>query len=622
MKKVVSLFLETNLFKRNNSTMKTHLNTSALSKLNNNKHSLNTSSFNSLSIKLNKYFHNNLCTNFFDFFNTQQPIESVIEYSYEETKKITEKLQYMEYLYKELEIQLRIEYSNFVKTGEIMSPELFKMMIYILEYFFAVIEPKESSDPKESKLFYTSSIGLKIWDIVAKVKLLLVKSIIQEWFIMDVYMEKLRRLEYIPGELENDRIYFSRTFDMCLMNSTVTPSIPMSSFVPYTREILISSIYVIIYHLKGGQMGDGFVNYMKEIVREYPIIKERYLNAKIVEDKYQMIYEQDKEFTFLEKKYSEHEFDWFEDLETNLPLNLNSLIKLIEAYLYFPQDINRFNELLDESLRIDPNNFYTLFIKANYARFTPINDDKVTELAIEVKELCERGLEILKEAKPLPLREEIKLEEGEVLPERKNDLKLNSFHYEIATANIVLAGAPGLANDIRHSYAKKAIEEFQLVELFTRFPLDGNYYFLKGNAFLGLEMYEQAVRCYQYVDKYSSKLPKETVIDAIANFCNCLVAMGYSQMCLEELDKYIEQYEGDIRLRLEKLYVEEALCKSKAELAIVKEKYINMVAELSNPNFKTTDENILYVPRWLGNAKVRIAELESIISDPLVAESW
>ncbi|KAL9645791.1 hypothetical protein ABK040_003523 [Willaertia magna] len=548
-----------------------------------------------------------------------------MEYNEEQIKGMIEKLKYLEYLYKELEQQLRKKYSNFVQTGETMSPELFKMMIYIADYYNDFIGPKKGSSPKESKLFFTSSIGLKIWDIFIKVQLLIVKSVIQEWFTISTYLETHPKIEYIPGELEDDRIYFNRLFSKCLCNNAFAPT--MSSFIPHTRESLISSIYFLIYSLKDNSLTNSqfFIYMNKEIVREYPIIKERYLNAKIVEDKYQMIYEQDKEFTFLEKKYNEHEYDWFEDLETNLPLNLNSLIKLVEAYLYFPQDMNRFNELLEESLKIDPNNFYfyTLRIKSDSSIPQYKDNQHTIELALRTKEFCERGLEILKKAKPLPLREEIKLEEGEILPERKNDLKLFSFYFEMAYSNLILFETPDtLAGDTKYLYLNQALEEFQLVELFTRYPLDGYYYFAKGNVLYYLNMFEQAIRCYQYVDKYSCKLPKNAVIDAIVNSCNCLVAMGYASMCLEELDKYIEQYEGDIRLRLEKIYVEEVMCKSKAELAIIKEKYTNLAKELSDSNFEVNNETGIYTQRWLDYVKSRIVELERVISDPMVAKAW
>ncbi|KAL9645808.1 hypothetical protein ABK040_003540 [Willaertia magna] len=646
MKRVVSSSLMTtsSSLKRNtknstiNKTVATSLNTNnkLFNKNNNNTQSFNSSlstflsnhNNNTLIINNNnnsnkKYFHTNLCTNFFDFMKPKP-----LNYNEEQTKEMIEKLQYIEDKYKELEIKLRSEYNNFIKTGEVMSPELFKMMTYIIDYYHDFIGPKKTTPPNEAKLFYTSSIGLKVWDIVTKVKLILLKSIIQEWFSINTYQESFPKMEYIPGELEDDRLYFNRLFDVCLSNSAFVPLLPMTSFIPYTRESFIASIYFVMNRLRNAPiMTNDFVNYVKEIVREYPIIKERYLNAKIVTGddikKYQMIYEQDKEVTYLEKKYSEQEFDWFEDIETNLPLNLSSLIKVIEAYLSYPQDMNRFNGLIEESLKIDPNNFYTMLVKANYLKFVPPKDEQhVTELAIEAKELCERGLEILKEAKPLPLREEIKLEEGEVLPERENDLKINSFHYEIAFANIVLAETPGLALDMRHSYSKKAIEEFQLVELFTRFPLEGSYYLAKGNAFYSLDTFEQAIKCYQYVDKYSSKLPKQSVIDAIVNSCNCLVAMGYAQMCLEELDKYIEQYEGDIRLRLEKVYVEDMLCKSKAELAIVKDKYASLINEVSSPSFVMTDEIRPYVQRSLDYAKGKVVELETAINDPKIPSAW
>ncbi|KAL9645806.1 hypothetical protein ABK040_003538 [Willaertia magna] len=634
MKKVTYCSLLTGLIKRNNSTISTTALLCGNSKLTL-KPSLNTrssleGSFSSIVLNNNnkKYFHNNLHTNFLNFFKKkqqQEPIETAtMKYSEEETKELIEKLKYMEDKYKELEQQLRIEYSSFVQTGKIMSPELFKMMNHILDYYIDSIKPKKGSDPKENELFFTSSIGLKVWNIVTKVRLLVVKSIIQEWFTMDVYMEKYPKVEYIPGELEDDRIYFNRLFNRRLSSSAFVPT-TMSDFIPYTRESLIASIYFVIYSLRNVPvMTSEFLKYMKESVREYPMIKERYLNAKIVDkDKYQMIYEQDKEFTFLEKKYSEHEFDWFEDIETNLPLNLNSLIKLIEAYLYFPQDIDRYYKLIDESLKIDPNNFYTLLVKANYSKFgTPKDHQHLAQISLESERNCEKGLEILKKAKPLPLREEIKLKEGETLPERKNDLKLFSFHYEIGYSNLILVGRFGLAVDMKRFYAKKAMEEFQMVKLFTRVPLDGNYYFLKGNAYFGLEMYEQAVRCYQYVDKYSSKLPKETVIGAIINSCNCLVTMGYASLCLKELDKYIEQYEGDIRLRLEKIYVEGANCKSKAELAIVKEKFTNIVTELSDPNFKITDQTKPYFQRSLDYANRKIKELENVINNSQIPNTW
>ncbi|KAL9645807.1 hypothetical protein ABK040_003539 [Willaertia magna] len=276
---------------------------------------------------------------------------------------------------------------------------------------------------------------------------------------------------------------------------------------------------------------------MKEIVKEYPIIKERYLNVKVItgddikDKKYQMIYEQNKVAIYLKKKYSEQKFNW-------LLLSLSSLIKVIKANLYFPHDMNRFNRLIEKSLKINSNNFYTLLVKANYLKFiSPKNDQHITELVIKAKELCER-------------------------------------------VSTVLVETTRLTVNIKYSYTKKAIEEFKLVELFTRFPLEGSYYLVKGNAFYKLNIFEQTIKCYQYVNKYSS-------------FQN--LAMGYRQICLEELNKYIEKYDGHIYLKLKKVIIENMLCKSKIEFAIVKNKYANLINEVSSPSFIMTDEIRPYI---------------------------
>ena len=72
------------------------------------------------------------------------------------------------------------------------------------------------------------------------------------------------------------------------------------------------------------------------MIASYAVIKERYLSASSITNEDSFHYEAQKNYGyFLDKRYSEIEFDWYEDVETNIPLHLGSMTKILEAFSAF-----------------------------------------------------------------------------------------------------------------------------------------------------------------------------------------------------------------------------------------------------------------------------------------------
>jgi hypothetical protein len=65
-------------------------------------------------------------------------------------------------------------------------------------------------------------------------------------------------------------------------------------------------------------------SYTHEIVREYERIKKLYTTPNPANDNIENLvsYDAQENGSYLERVFTEDEFDWFEDIETNLPINL------------------------------------------------------------------------------------------------------------------------------------------------------------------------------------------------------------------------------------------------------------------------------------------------------------
>ncbi|KAL9652044.1 hypothetical protein ABK040_000385 [Willaertia magna] len=231
-----------------------------------------------------------------------------------------------------------------------------------------------------------------------------------------------------------------------------------------------------------------------------------------------------KNYSILKKEHPNFN-EWFEDLETNLPLNLNSMIKLVEAFLVYPNKESI--EIIDESLTIDPNNFYALLIKSDTLKLLFNLNKNIKDLSIDTINSCERE-------------------------------------------NV----------EKRNSYLKTALNCLNNGD----FLLDGMFWLLKGHCYFYLEKYKDAIDCYNKVKNYPHDLlPNSSVIiDSVAYTFNSLLKLGKDKrILLKELNENLKKYNNNSRLVLEKHRIESQSCLSKDELRAVKRKLENYIKEMS-----------------------------------------
>ncbi|KAL9656484.1 hypothetical protein ABK040_005248 [Willaertia magna] len=482
--------------------------------------------------------------------------------------------------------------------------------------------------PLHAHQFITSNIGLKIYHLIAKVSLLMVKSFIQEWFTINVYCNShfnLRKFKVKKetDEYEDDRFYLDRIIETVVLPSFTflcpfPPLAPLSSLIPFPREYIILKVYNLIYKMRNVNILNIHEDEIKELLENYELCKFRYLNAKPnMENIYEMKYEQDKNINYLEKKLTEDEFNLFEDLETNLQLNLKSLMKMFEAFLYLKSDYNKFNELFNECLKIDENNFYALQLKVNYLMLKySENSELISDRLMEGYELCNRVLTILQNVQhSLPIREdldqkinEIPKDEREYLPtdNRIIDLILNPFCYPLALFSLYLIKFNLLPRNEVDSYFITAMISFTMCELYTRLPLRGAYYLEKADLYFIGNSLEKAVSSFEKFEKYFDRFNKENIIFQFEKYATCLLRLGKPVECREMLDKYVKLYNGHFRMKWLQFRVEYITSETNEQLEKIKEKLEQFINELS----EFTNASVVEV---LNNAQTTLLEIKGKI---------
>ena len=590
-----------------------------------------------LDRKLNRNFHS---TPQSSFFNLKQAKKELEEKELPEQRKIQllagfEKISQQ---YNELVslVGPAIKQFNSDPTTK-MDPKILTLMSDILNYYRAELDVKVT-DPLETRmLFFSSNIGMKIYSTIKKVEVLAFKSILQEWFDLEQYKslgistENCTGRKLYPEGVVDDYMIYNEFVESLESSAAYCPLSGRQNYLPYTKETLIGSASFLWTRLKDfPYVAPELLTYANEVLSQYAITKERYTTASIVSEGNKFRYDAHKNAgTYLEKQYSEKEFEWYEDLETNIPIHLGSMMKIIEATLSFDTNKEKSEKLLEESLELCPNNPYTYYAYASFKRTLASVGDPTNNLSINLEGVskAEKALEILashNRAILLPVSQLscTKFEQSEDVPtpvERVNDFKFAPVHYLLSMLYVSAAESQDLPVEMRHQYAEKAISAFNHVENYSKVLHSGYYYFTKGNCFYSRDMFEQAISSLSTVQQFKYAVDPGLLIDAVVNCSNSMVALGYAENCIPVLDELIQEFNHEPRLLLQKIYCTDACCRSKSELMNVLEEY----KQFSENCRKLMEENpaLNYLPS-IGFADAKAAELETVIADPNIAESW
>ncbi|KAG2391823.1 hypothetical protein C9374_013308 [Naegleria lovaniensis] len=580
-------------------------------------------------------FHSHHGLQFFDFKKVKET--KIKELSDSEKMELLSKLNLAEELFKNITTQLGPALATMNEKPEQKLPIDLVTSIYQLIRICLEVIPDVHTPVSKARAFYESSAGMGILNICKQAQLLAAKGIMQEWVDMDslkmhVRPEELRAgtVIYPEGVIDDTYILFQSQEAQISYSAYVYPA---GDLYPYNRFSLIASAYFLFLRLKDCPTmvnADNLINYVKEVVREYNRVKQLYMSSKKPEKDIDytttVTYDaQSNAYSYLKKTFTEDEFDWFEDLETNLPIHLGAFIKACElvSQIDSVSDKTKIITSLDDCLRINPNNPYILHMKAACYRalnVEVVDPNTIVENYLKGVEICDQALQVMKNAKVHYLQklEKTHFEENEVtsLPEdqRVNDLKFSPIHY-LKGVLLHAAAESDLPPEFRHQYGLKSLECLSQVESFSRLPPDFNYLVTKAQAYYACDMFEQTLGVLAPVEKFQGQVDNASIITAIVIAANAMISLGYADVCMDKLDEYIQTFNNDPRLRFEKIMCKEFLSRSKDHYREIVKEYQDLLQEIQH---SSDPHNLTTVPM----IQARMNYVQETIDNPAYAERW
>lgn len=483
----------------------------------------------------------------------------------------------IQYLPKETATQLeQVLQSLKSKTGTLEAAST-KLPRTLLGDFEKILKTCWNSSPIVVQLENDDKMNQYGMNIGSATTLLLAQCVAKECFELDD-LKKLYSPEQIreqtsinyevsaqyPQQVMDDTFYLCSLFDT-LIASASQPS-TTSSVVEYSKENLIAASYLLLICLRGTTMlTPDTLAYAQYILEEYGKSKDRYVKSNVM---------------------SEDEFDWFEELETGIPIHLGSLVKAISAtYNAKSQNKTQIIEIIDEAIQKNPQNPLMYFLKAkSYLMGLQLKDkDSIRELGLKAIESADKALDILKSFKPLPLPKISKTQfcnyETDHV-ERVNDFKFLPIHYFKALTFTVLTKVANQPQQ-KHEYGKKGWEAMSHVELYSRLPY--SVPLLMNKASLIGEEYEKILETLSAVYKF---FPIERVAQyqAILTRAGIMIKLGRFESCLQMLNEVVDKFDNDQQIVLRQIYCHEKLARSKEDLSKVLQMY-NDLKKNCEPNF-------------------------------------
>ncbi|KAG2392178.1 hypothetical protein C9374_012430 [Naegleria lovaniensis] len=450
-----------------------------------------------------------------------------------------------------------------------ISNELLASIFTLIQKCLAII-PHESTTTANivmnpfrisPKFFFSNTLGMKILDICKQAQLLAVKGVLHEWFHLNelkkfVRPTDLRWKEHffiVPIHEMDDAYYLFLCLVHLLSNAAYANQKP---FFPHNRYSLIASAYFYYMTLYDSSNKRPISQYehIVQLAQDYRNMKKLYL-------------EQDK-------NNNEDDFDWFVDLETNLPIHLGAFIRALEIVAQrmdldeeASEDLSEelwkaLVRLDSECLELNPKNPYILYLKIVCYRCWIVQQTD-SGLALEhifkAIELCEQALEVMNSAKThyLPKLEKLMLEKTTLAaPEEKriNNLKFTPFLF--LKSSLLWHATEELPSDQGYLYATQALDCITQVESFSRVPVyHGIHLYQKAFCYYACNQFEQVIHLANVFSNEFKDLIEEQslIIDVILLAANSILALGHAERCMEKLEEYLVEYNHHPMLRFEKL---------------------------------------------------------------------
>ncbi|EFC38331.1 predicted protein [Naegleria gruberi] len=221
---------------------------------------------------------------------------------------------------------------------------------------------------------------------------------------------------------------------------------------------------------------------MAMFVRDYPRVKELY--TKLYEGSIEQSWT-----SILGKRFSEDEFDWIYDLETELPLNINGMYNIFKS-ITTKQTKDEIIDICDDEMVKSPLNPYIPLMKG---------------VLFNNSESINQALEILKNSKQINIDtlhriHQSNLYNNETTKERINDLKFTPIlfwkcHFENSNSNV---------SDWIHQ-----------IETHSRFPTHYNLIQLGLTSSFRNGNYTRVLDFIQLMKHYESQIPTDELFESI-----------------------------------------------------------------------------------------------------------
>ncbi|EFC38437.1 predicted protein [Naegleria gruberi] len=244
----------------------------------------------------------------------------------------------------------------------------------------------------------------------------------------------------------------------------------------------------------------------------------------------------DKSWTdILERVYSEDEFDWYHDLETDLPIHLGGMYNIFKEFIRNSQDGSMLRVLEEESKRA-PNNPYIPYIK-----LIVTNDISCTDQCLNI---------LANAYSPSRVEDLKRIELFEIFKNKKPHLRIKDFKFFPQLLPRVKYQSRNEAPDILDSTVL-----LDQLEYYSRIPSHVDLIVVKFLVHLKAGRFEEALQNYQFLSYFEKSLTNELLF-LTTRAVRAMLILGYHIEAIELVEKFKDKY-GDKYPAWEKLLQEQ-----------------------------------------------------------------
>jgi len=298
--------------------------------------------------------------------------------------------------------------------------------------------------------------------------------------------------QYPSSVMSDGRFYVSALFETLMVHA----SHPDSHH--YSKENLIAACTMLLLSLRGISQRGGdegtFVNYL---VEEYEKTRQHYMKATMT---------------------AEDEFDWFEDLESGIPMHLGSLLKSLNlVFSVTPETGPDVMKQFDEYLQKDPQNPYLYFLKGK-AYFLASLSRSGPKFEVECMECIDKALSMV-----------------------KNDFKFIPLNYFKVLAYVLGANPQNV-----RERGEKSLKWLEHVENHSHLTPGTVFLSLKASTLAQVGENEKSLSVYSELFDTFFPIDPRSQIAGIAAKSNLLLRMKRYEECVEFLNEVTDRVDSEL----------------------------------------------------------------------------